>query len=136
MTRAICSASASSLTAGSAGGAPFASGAAASGGVRAGSIVFAMAASRTEGLLDCTPRSGTHLLPAGDIERLPRHVAALVAGEEDHHVRYVVVGAAAAERDLLLVLAPHLLDRDPPLLRLLVVEALLPEGAVQEVAGA
>src|SRR5207249_8754705 len=61
---------------------------------------------------------------------------AVIARQEDADVRHVLVLAAAAEGDLLLVLLADLLHRQAPLGGVLLVEALLPEAAVQQIAGA
>src|SRR5262249_47188420 len=84
----------------------------------------------------CRSTPSPHLLPACDVDRLTRHIGRVVGGEEDDDVCDILVGAAAAEGDLLLVAAAHLLGGEVEAASILLVEAVLPERRVEEVAGA
>src|SRR5436305_2041113 len=80
--------------------------------------------------------SRTHLLPAGDVDRLPGHVAGLIGGQEYQHVADILIGAAAPQGDLLNVAAAHFFGSDAPPRRILLVEALLPERRIEQITGA
>jgi len=85
--------------------------------------------------LDSVPRL-PHLLAAGNIDRLPGHVASLIRREEHHHIRHILIGAAPAQRHLIEIPLPHLFLGDAQPLGVLVIEDIHPEGRVQQVARA
>src|SRR5436190_1233736 len=76
-----------------------------------------------------------HLLPAGDVDCLAGHVTRFIGGEEDEDVADILVRTAASQRDLLDVAAADFFERDAPARGVLLVEALLPERRIEQIAG-